>query len=64
MEPKDEEPKLNSLLEPEPELRIAAPAPSPFYLPGLNKCCRRKIMVAEKVIVNCYNFNTIIKVKK
>ncbi len=51
MEPGAEEPKLNSLLEPEPKLRIAAPAPPLFYLPGLNKCCRKKIMVAEKVIV-------------
>jgi hypothetical protein len=48
-----EEPKLNCILEPEPKLRIAAPAPppAPFYLPYL------KIMVAKEFFVNYYNFN-------
>jgi hypothetical protein len=33
-QPRAEEPKLNCLpkLEPEPKLRIAAPAPAPFYI--------------------------------
>jgi hypothetical protein len=38
-EPRDKEPKLNCLLEPETKLRIAAPAP--FYIKDLKKkhCC-------------------------
>jgi hypothetical protein len=51
------EPKLNSLRVPEPKLSIAAPAP--FYF---SKPCRNlieKIMVAEEIFVNCYNFNPV-----
>ncbi len=57
-----EEPKLNGLLEPEPKLRIAAPAPAPAPAPfsiyhRLEDILLKKIMVAEEVFVNCYNFN-------
>ncbi len=47
------EPKLNCLQEPEPNLRIAAPAPS--YSPDFKKFYR-KIMVAEEFFVNSNNF--------
>jgi hypothetical protein len=55
LEPRAEKRKLNCLLEPEPKLQIAAPAPAPtdlkkFYL---------KNHGAEEVFVNCYNFNLI-----
>jgi hypothetical protein len=48
--------------EPEPKLRIAAPAP--LYLLDLKKFYRKKTMHTEEVFVNCYNFNPITKVKK
>ncbi len=58
-----EEPKLNCLHEPKPlsKLQIAAPAPSPapFYFPQTWRNFILKIMVAEEVCVNCYNFNPI-----
>ncbi len=57
-------PKLKSLPKPEPKLRIAAPAL--FYLPVTThfKVFYRKIMVAGEVLVNCYSFNPIAKLKK
>ncbi len=61
-EPTAEEPKLNCLLEPEPKLRIAAPAP--FYLWQTWRNFIEKIMVAEEIFVNCYNFNPFSQVKK
>jgi hypothetical protein len=47
----------NCLLEPEPKLRIAAPVS--FYLPQTFGNIIENVMVAEEVIVNCYNFNPI-----
>ncbi len=57
-EPRAEEPNLNCLLEPKPRLRITVPAP--FYLP---QTLFKNIMVAEEVVLNCYNFNPITRVK-
>ncbi len=51
-------PKLNCLLEPEPKLRILAPAPAPFFFQRL-EILEKKIMVAKEVFVNFYNFNPI-----
>ncbi len=48
-----EEPKLNCLPVPEPELRIAAPDPANFFLPQRRKeILYKKIKVAEKVFAN------------
>jgi hypothetical protein len=51
-EPKAEEPKFNCLLdlEPEPKVKICASG-SFLFITDL-----KKIMVAEEVFVNCYNF--------
>jgi hypothetical protein len=53
-----EEPKWNRLLEPEPKLRIVAPAlapaPAAFYLSKNWRNFYKKIMVAEEVFVNYY----------
>jgi hypothetical protein len=47
LEPRAEEPKSNWLLEPEPKLRIASPAP--FYLSRTGRnFLEKKIMVAEE----------------
>jgi hypothetical protein len=51
-----------SAAEPEPKLRIAAPAP--LYLSDLKKFYRKKPCLLKKFLVNCYNFNPITKVKK
>ncbi len=61
-EPRAEEPKLNCLPEPEPKLRIEAPAPFLYHRP--EEIVQKKIMVAEEVFVYCYNYNSITEVKK
>jgi hypothetical protein len=43
-------------LKPQPKLRIAAPAPAPYYLSRLEEILWKKIMVAKEVLVNYYNF--------
>jgi hypothetical protein len=47
-EPRSEEPKLNCLLEPEPKLRIAAPAPTLSIYKGLKKFYRKKSWLLKK----------------
>jgi hypothetical protein len=57
------ETNLKCLPEMEPKLRIAAPAQSPSIYHRLEEILKKKIMVAEEIFVNCYNFN-LIKPKK
>jgi hypothetical protein len=54
-----EESKLNCLLEPEPKSQIAASDPASF-LTQTWRNLYKKIMVAEEVFVNCYNFITLL----
>jgi hypothetical protein len=54
-----EEPKLSCLLELEPKLRFAAPAPAPFFLSETSRNFIEKIMIAKEVFVYCHNFNLI-----
>jgi hypothetical protein len=59
-EPKAEEPKLNCLLEAEPKLRIATPAPeAPVYLSKTLKNSVEKNYGCKRSFVNYHKFNPI-----
>jgi hypothetical protein len=55
---------MNCLPEPVPKAEITNCGSGSFlFTTDLKKFYRKKILVAEEVFVNCYNFNPITQVK-
>jgi hypothetical protein len=65
-EPRAEDPKLNACRSRSrnDELRPCFQFPLLSIYQRLKEILKKKIMVAEEVFVNCYNFNPVTKVKK